>query len=120
MAGRKMLFKWSARITGFFAIGFFDGFFITNGFPELIRGFDGKLMSLLTVLVFASMGYIFAWFQEKLGGIVMTFAGVVLGLYMFYNTGKNEYLVMLLFSLALIIPGILFWVAGSQTIEQDF
>ncbi len=109
-----------ARIFGFAGLVVIAVNFTGKGMADLSNAFSGKLMSVMTLLVFALFGYIFAWFQEKLGGIVMTFSGVLLGLYVFYDTGKGVSFVSFVFTLILLVPGILFWVAGSKTDPLDF
>ena len=89
------------------------------GGPALLAGFwhflpmvplepnDG-LGSVIYVLGLALAGYVFAWFKEKEGGIVLTTSAVLMLMYIFYSTTDDKLFIALVYVLPLLISGSLF------------
>ncbi len=115
MRNQITVYKWSARIIGGLGLLFFGSYFIGEGIPDLIKGGDGHLQSMMLLMGFALLGYIFAWFREKEGGYVLVFSGVVMGLTMFYDGGLNDISLILVYSLPFIVSGLLFLWAGKSS-----
>ncbi len=108
------LFKWIARFIAGLAIVFFAMFIFGEGLPKWNEIDDPQLKSMLMLLAFATTGYVFAWFREKEGGIVLTISGVLLGMNMFYHGGADDTVAALIFMLPFLIPGLLFWWVGRK------
>jgi hypothetical protein len=115
MTNKITVYKWIARIIGGLAVIFFGTFFIGEGIPDLIKGADGHLQSMMFLMVFASLGYLFAWFREKEGGFVMAFSGIIMGLTMFYSGGNKDILMVLIYSVPFIVSGLLFVISNKRT-----
>jgi hypothetical protein len=64
--------------------------------------------------LFAGFAYLFAWFREKEGGITLVVAGVVWGLTLLYQPGNDTPWNALYYSLAILIPGLMFWWVGNK------
>jgi hypothetical protein len=109
------ILKWSARTIGGLAVIFFGAFFIGEGIPDLIKGADGHLQSMMFLMVFASLGYLFAWFREKEGGFVMAFSGIIMGLTMFYRGGQKDIMMALVYSVPFILSGLLFVLCARKS-----
>jgi hypothetical protein len=112
----KQILKWTARILGGVAILFFLSFMIGEGVPDLMKSDNGQLRSIMLLLAFATIGYIFALFREKEGGVFMMVAGFLLGADMFYYGGTKDIIAVLVYSLPFIVPGILFFFVGKKEV----
>ena len=108
MTNQFTVYKWLARIIGGLAVLFFGAFFIGEGIPDLAKDSNGHHSSMMILMGFAILGYIFAWFREKEGGLVMMISGVIMGLNMFYS-GTKDILFVLAYSLPFILSGMLFF-----------
>jgi hypothetical protein len=115
MTNKITVYKWIARIIGGLAVIFFGTFFIGEGIPDLIKGADGHLQSMMILMVFALLGYLFTWFREKEGGFVMAFSGIIMGLTMFYSGGNKDILMVLIYSVPFIVSGLLFVISNKRT-----
>ena len=108
------IIKWIARITGFLSVVFFLAFMIGEGIPGLSGEQNGQLITIMSLLGIAVLGYIFAWFREKEGGIILIFISVIMGLYLLYLS-ENNGLAAIIYCLPFLIPGVLFLVYGYKT-----
>ena len=117
MTSNITVYKWSARIIGGLALLFFGAFFIGEGIPDLIKGSDGQLRSIMILMGFAFIGYLFAWFREKEGGYILVFSGVIMGLTLFYRGGQTDIIMVLVYSIPFILSGLLFF-AYSKMIHK--
>jgi hypothetical protein len=113
MKNQITVYKWSARIIGGLAVLFFGVFFTGEGIPDLFKGGDGHLQSMVLLMGFALLGYIFAWFREKEGGLVMIISGVIMGLNIFYSGGMKDWIFIPGYSLPFIVAGVLFLITGT-------
>jgi len=111
--------RWIARIFGGISVFFFGIFFIGEGIPDLFHDETGQLQSMMLLLGFAFIGYIFAWKREKEGGIVMSVSGVLMGLYLLYAGGMKDSFAMLVYMLPFLIPGLMFWWLGYNKENMD-
>ncbi len=114
----KQILKWVARILGGISIIFFLTFAIGEGIPGLMKSDNGQLRSIMLLLAFATLGYIFGWFREKEGGVFMMVAGFLLGADMFYYSGTKDIMAVLVYSLPFIIPGVLFYLAWKKEVKD--
>ncbi len=114
MIVKNSIVKWFARILGGIAVLLFGIFYIGEGIPDLMTGANGHLRSMMMLMAFAFLGYIFAWFREKEGGWILAFSGFILGLTMFYNSGMKDILFVLVFSVPFLISGLLFVYAAGK------
>ncbi len=114
MDNNKQLLKWAARIIGGMAILFF--LYFIKGIPGLEGSGNGQLQNIVLLIAFASLGYIFALFREKEGGIVMMTAGLIMGANMFYSGGTNDFVAVLIYSLPFVVPGVLFYLVGKKQV----
>ncbi len=110
---------WLARLTGGLALIFFLVFYLGDSIYDLTHGIPPELRSVLLLLLFATFAYIFAWFREKEGGITLSIAGAILGLNIFYKGGMNDLYTALVYSLPLLIPGLMFWYVGDNEDEKS-
>ncbi len=108
MTNQTTIFKWLARAIGGIALLFFGSFFIGEGIPDLINSANGHLQSMMMMMGFALVGYIFAWFRPKEGGYVLAFSGVIMGLTMFYQGGMKDITMVLVYAIPFIVSGVLF------------
>jgi len=112
MKNSRIIIKWIARISGGLAVLFLGMFFIGEGVAAELGGANGQFRSMMILLGFAVLGYIFAWFREKEGGIVMTLSGILMGMNMFYHGGAGDTEAALIYALPFLIPGLMFWWVG--------
>ncbi len=114
MRNKFKIVNWLARILGGLAILFFGVFVIGEGLPDMKEGVPSEIQSTIILFGFFALGYIFAWFREKEGGIVMILAGAIQALSLSYLIGPDDWPVILIFSLPFLLPGLLFWWAGRE------
>jgi len=114
----KVAIKWLARILGGLAVIFFLYIMVSMGFSEDSEQFTLPFNSMMLLLGFAALGYLFAWYREKEGGIVMIVAACIMGMYMFYNGGSADTWSFTMYTLPFLIPGLLFWWVGNQCIKE--
>ena len=107
----KTKIKWLARIIGGIAICVYAFWLFSEGDTLMIRSF-------LLVLGFGTSGYLFAWFREKEGGIVMLISGILMGMYMFYSISLNPVALFLKYSIPFVVPGIMFWWTGNTSADN--
>jgi predicted membrane protein len=105
----KNQIKWLARIIGLASSFYFLIFYVGDHVSELISQQDRTSTSILFLLLFTIAGYIFAWFREREGGIIMTFAGLILGMYLFYSKSNTHTFISILYALPFFISGLLFY-----------
>jgi hypothetical protein len=114
MSKRDLIIKAIALIIGGLAILFFGAFFFGEGIQDIFNVDDPQLKTMLLLMAFAFFGYIFSYFKPKEGGMVMTFAGIIMGLNMFYHGGIGDTNAALIYSLPFLIPGIMLWWVGRR------
>ena len=118
MNKRVNIIKWLARLLGGMAVIFFLYVIISIAGSQNSEEFSLPYNSMMLLLGFAALGYLFSWFREKEGGIVMIVAGCIMGLYMFYNGSSADKLSITMYTLPFLIPGLLFWWVGRKTINN--
>ncbi len=111
MANQNTVYKWSARILGGLAVLIFIVFLFGEGLSDLMNSYSGHQTSMLLLIGFAILGYLFAWFREREGGLVLIISGIIIGLNLFYSGGMKGFAFILVYSLPAIITGALFLLA---------
>jgi hydrogenase/urease accessory protein HupE len=114
----KVAIKWLARIIGGLAVVFFLYVLVSIGGSQHSEEFSLPYNSMMLLLGFAALGYLFAWFREKEGGIIMIVAGIIMGLYMFYHGGSIDNLSITMYTMPFLIPGLLFWWVGRKAVNN--
>ena len=97
-----------AGLIGFIPSFFFLLFILGEGLPDLINGYMA-VIPILALLFFTITGYIVAWFQFRLGGLMMMLGGLVMGIYLLVLGGEGLGWIVVSFSVPFIIPGYLFF-----------
>lgn len=118
MSKYRTIFLWKARILGGLAIMFFLYVLIDVKASQDTGEYLLPINSMMLLLGFTTLGYIFAWYREKEGGIVMAIAGCIMGMYMYYNGGSADVWSFTLYTLPFLIPGLLFWYVGNQSVDK--
>lgn len=111
---QQLVLKWLARILGGVAVIYFLYVLVSIGGLQHSEEFSVPYNSMMLLLGFAALGYLFAWFREKEGGIIMSVAGVIMGMYMFYQGGSADNWSVVMYTLPFLIPGLLFWWIGRK------
>lgn len=106
-----IVMRWAARISGLISVAFFLSFIFGEGMHDIRNGDSQQLMPFLPLLALAISGYFVSWLKEKTGGAMMVIGGLLLLLYLFYS---QDYIIGLIYGLPFIIPGIIFYLLGSQ------
>ena len=114
----KTLILWKARILGALAIMFFLYVLISVKASPDTGEFNMPFNSMMLLLGFATLGYIFAWYREKEGGIIMIVAGCIMGMYMYYNGGSDDTWSFTMYTLPFLVPGLLFWWIGEKRLKE--
>jgi len=105
---------WLARILGGLAVIFFGIFVIGEGAYDLRDSQDFRFRSMLLLLAFTSVAYVFAWWKPREGGVAMSIAAVIMGLDLFYFGGTKVISGVLIYALPFLVPGLIFWYAGKE------
>ncbi len=118
MSKYKTLILWKARIIGGLAIMFFLYVLISVKAEGDSSDFTLPFNSMMLLLGFATLGYIFAWSREKEGGIIMVVAGCIMGMYMYYNGGSADLWSFTIYTLPFVLPGLMFWWVGNLKVKE--
>lgn len=94
---------------GFIPSFFFMLFMFGEGLPDLIDGKTG-VIPIMAMVCFTVAGYVVAWVQFRLGGLMMMVGGLVMGVYLLVLGGEGIGWIVASFSLPFIIPGYLFFI----------
>ncbi|MEI6748309.1 MAG: hypothetical protein ACOYMF_12060 [Bacteroidales bacterium] len=100
--------RWTAGLLGFIPSFFFTLFMLGEGLPYLVDGKTG-VIPIMAMIFFSVAGWLVAWFQFRLGGIMMMLGGLVMGVYLLVYGGEGIGWIVASFSLPFIIPGYLFF-----------
>jgi hypothetical protein len=103
------IIRWTAGILGFIPSFFFLLFMFGEGLPDLMDGFTG-VIPIMVLVFFTIAGYIIAWFQFRIGGLMMMAGGLVMGIYLLVLGGEGLGWIVASFSLPFIVPGYLFFI----------
>jgi hypothetical protein len=102
------IMRWTAGMLGFIPSFFFMLFMFGEGLPDLIDGKTG-VIPIMTMIFFTVAGYVTAWFQFRVGGLMMMLGGLVMGAYLLVLGGEGIGWIVASFSMPFIIPGYLFF-----------
>ena len=114
-----LVIKWIARKLGGLAVIFFLYVLVSKGGSQHSEEFSLPYNSMMLLFGFAALGYLFAWFREKEGGIVMIVAGCIMGMYMYYNGGAATIWSFTMYTLPFVIPGLMFWWVGKKAVNSN-
>lgn len=106
--------KWIARVAGLLVLLFM----IISGkvikLPGNILETEHEGYSSIALFSFIVLGYLFSWYREKEGGIIITFSAFIYGMYLLFQPSENT-LKSLFIILLLLVIGIFFWYSGSKS-----
>jgi hypothetical protein len=102
------IMQWTARMLGFIPSFFFLLFMSGQGVPDLLDGKTG-VIPIMAMVFFTLAGYCVAWFQFRIGGIMMMLGGLVMGIYLLIYGGEGLGWIVASFALPFIVPGYLFF-----------
>lgn len=106
-----------ARIMGLIGIlGFFIHLFIFV-IPALLDTEHPNTTADTSLLGFLILGYIFAWFMENEGGIMLMFITVILGMTYYYQDPSQNLVITLVVCIPLFLSGLLFYTYYRQEIK---
>jgi len=103
---------------GFIPSFFYLLFIFAEGLPDLLDGYIG-VIPIIAMLSFTIAGYLFAWFQFRLGGLMMMIGGLIMGIYLLIYGGEGIGWIVSSFSFPFIIPGYLFFNLKRYRKEQS-
>jgi len=108
-----------ARITGIAGILMYLIYLLVNVFPQLLNEAHPNTTSDASLLGFLLLGYLFAWFRENEGGIMLMFLTVVLGLSYYYQDPSLNLMITLLVCIPLLTSGLLFYLYHRKNINHE-
>lgn len=118
MIGRlEKIIRITARLLGLIALGLGIWFIITKGLNVSNQG-DNEIVMINLMIVFLAFGYIFALFREREGGIILTFGSIIMYFYFAYLPAEMHGQTWL-YSLAFLVPGIMFLYLSMRKKTQD-
>lgn len=98
--------KLIALIIAGIALLFFGALILGEGILNLKEIDDSQLKTMLLLILFALAGYIFAWFREKEGGLVLLISGILLGMNLVFYTA-DDWIPGLVYALPFMISGVM-------------
>ncbi len=98
-----------ARIAGIAGILAFLVHLFVIVFPALLDKENVNATADTSMLGFLILGFIFAWFMENEGGIMLMFITVILGMSFYYQDPHQNLLVSLIVCVPLFLSGFLFY-----------
>jgi hypothetical protein len=105
-----------ALIFGFQASAFFTFFLIAEGGANMIEG-KPSVLPILSMMIFAVAGYIWALSKPKKGSLVMISGGIIMAIYLLFIGGPGELKMSLIYGLPFIIPGLIFYFTAHKVPE---
>lgn len=107
-----------ARIIGIIGIlGFFIHLFVFV-IPALLDTEHPNTTADTSLLGFLILGYIFAWYRENEGGIMLMFITVILGLSYYYLDPANNLIITMVVCIPLFASGLLFYTYYRQVTKN--
>ena len=102
-------YRWAARLTGFVGLVLVVSFMLGEGFAMIKNAHASyDLLFLLTLFVFSFLAYIVSWVIEIVGGVLLSFAGIVIGFYVGFSPVFLSWHYIPLLSLPFLLPGLFF------------
>ena len=121
-------FRLTARIIGIFVAVFFLAMLIGEGVASMreegFRGITTESLYALVPLLLAVAAFIVAWWRERVGGILLIVAYMVLSLApsvhsIYFGKGFQFYAGMWFFALPFLVAGIFFIIAHQQSRQSS-
>ena len=107
--GNKQL-KSYARLSGVAGLLVYLVYLFVVILPDLLESAENpKLTNDVSLLGFLALGYLFAWFKEYEGGIMLMFITLIVGLSYYYNHSPLHVGVILAVCIPLFLSGLLFY-----------
>ncbi|MDT8393677.1 MAG: hypothetical protein RQ761_07515 [Bacteroidales bacterium] len=99
-----------ARISGIAGLMVYVIYLFAVIFPELLASTENpKLTSDTALLGFLALGFLFAWYKEYEGGIMLMFITLIVGLSYYYNPSPLQMGIVLAVCIPLFMSGLLFY-----------
>ena len=108
-----------ARIIGIAGILIYLIFLFVSIFPQVLDEAHPNTTADASLLGFLLLGYLFAWFREKEGGIMLMFLSVILGLSYFYQDPSTNLMITLLVCIPLLASGLLFYLYHRKNTSHE-
>ena len=108
-----------ARITGITGILIYLIYLLVSVFPQLLNEAHPNTTSDASLLGFLLLGYLFAWFREKEGGIMLMFLTVILGLSYYFQDQSMNLMITLIVCIPLLTSGLLFYLYHRKNISHE-
>ena len=94
-----------ARILGLVIVGFWLLVTVMSGFEEG-WGVSGEGAIMLALIIASTVAFIFAWWRERLGGILLLIVGLAHCIFAYFAAGRNK-------ALAISVSGVPFLLLGG-------
>jgi len=100
-----------AKFIGLFTIMYWIAPFIAWIFSgnKIDVSLEGTILTIIIAMIL--VGFIIAWFQKRIGGIVMVIGAIVLSVFAYLTAGHNRLLAVLVSGIPFLISGVLFLVS---------
>lgn len=103
---QNKMYKVMAQTVGLMVCLFFMFFILGEGIPDIIKGKGEELIQVLPLILLPIVGYFVAWFNEKIGMMMLIGGAILLAIYFIIF---NNYKASLVYSVPFLVTGVLFW-----------
>jgi hypothetical protein len=107
-----------ARIAGIMGILAYLIYLFVIILPALLDKSKPNTTADTAILGFLIVGYMFAWFKENEGGIMLMFITVVIGLSYYYQDPAENLVISLAVCIPLFISGLLFYTYYRKELKK--
>jgi hypothetical protein len=104
-----------ARLSGMAGIAVYLVFLLVYAWPQMLSEGNGMDSIYVTLPGFLAIGYLFAWFREYEGGIILIFISSIAALSVFYQAHPPALTVMLPACGLLFASGLFFYLYHRGT-----
>lgn len=102
--------KTYARLSGIAGLLVYFIYLIVKILPELLESTENaRITNDISLLGFLALGYLFAWFKENEGGIMLMFITLIVGLSYYYKQTPLHTGVIIAVCAPLFVSGFLFY-----------
>jgi hypothetical protein len=108
-----------ARISGIAGILVYLVYLFTIIFPGLLELDDPNTTADTAILGFLIVVYLFAWFREYEGGIMLMFISVIAGISYYQQDPSGNLVFILLICIPLVVSGLLFFVYHRRHLRNE-
>ena len=119
MTKQNTLLRTFARIAGITGILIYLIYLFVSVFPQLLNEAHPNTTADASLLGFLLLGYLFAWFRENEGGIMLMFLAVILGLSYYYQDPSTNLMITLLVCIPLLASGLLFYLYHLRNVSHE-